>query len=94
MTKDSDTITVTELKGLLQDIHDLRPDIGVRFRVLGGMWQSAFVHLADIHENKVVLKERTSTKLFIISDLVMVVQFELEERFRAFVPNFHYTVKP
>jgi hypothetical protein len=94
MTKDFDTITVTELRALLHEILDLRPDISLRFRVLGSMWQPAFLHITDIFDQKVILRNPASAKVYVIDDINMVTQFELEDRFRTFQPNHHYSIKP
>jgi hypothetical protein len=89
-----DTISVIELKRLLQEVKDRRPDIGVRFRFLGQMWQDHFLTVFLVTENGAVLIDQTNNKTEIISNLADVVQFELDGRFHNFHPYYHYIVQP
>jgi hypothetical protein len=88
-----DTISVIELKRLLQEIKDRRPDICVRFRFLGQMWQDHFLRIFVVTENGAVLIDEANNKTEIISNLSDLVQFELDARFHNFHPYYHYNVQ-
>lgn len=83
-----------ELKRLVQELADLRPDISFRYRLIGEMWQTNFLTILQVTEKGAVLVEETTRRLFIIPDLTSVMQFELDQAFRQFAPHNHYTVEP
>ncbi|HEY3405528.1 MAG TPA: hypothetical protein VGK59_19230 [Ohtaekwangia sp.] len=84
-------ISVAELRRLLFELRALRPEIGVRFRLIGELWQTHFYQIALLTEKGVALNN-DQRKLTIISDLKNVMQFELEQVFQKFQPHFHYSI--
>ena len=94
LTTRNNQIPVTELKRLLHMLKDARPDIRLRFRLAGEMWQSNHLRLIDVSENGAVLNDEHLNKLIYIRDLNKVMQFELEEAFQQYQPHFHYSVRP
>ncbi|MEX1239921.1 MAG: hypothetical protein WEB30_09390 [Cyclobacteriaceae bacterium] len=82
-----------ELKRLLYELQDLRPDISFRYRLMGEMWQPNFLRIMQINEKGAVLIEETSKKLVIIQNLSNVMQFELDHPFRQYEAHNHYTVE-
>lgn len=94
LTTRNNQISVTELKRLLHAIKDSRPDICLRFRLAGEMWQNSHLKLLDVSEKGVVLNDAHLNKLIYIRDLNKVMQFELDEAFQQYQPHFHYSVKP
>jgi hypothetical protein len=93
MIKNDQRVSVTEFKRLLFSLRDLRPDICVRFRILGEMWQTNHMRVIALTENGVVLNDEKGNKLIFIQDLNKVIQFELDHAFQQYQPHFHYTVE-
>jgi hypothetical protein len=88
-----DMISVTELKRLLVDLKERRPDISVRFRLLGEMWFPNFSKITLVPDKGVVLADAATEKLTAIQDLMSVMQFEIDAPFQSFLPFNHYDVK-
>jgi hypothetical protein len=86
-------ISVLELKRLLIELRDKRPDICIRFRLLGEMWFPHFMRIVLVTAKGVVLNNEVSNKLVIINRLSQVIQFELDRRFQNFKPHFHYNLR-
>lgn len=92
MTKKT-LLSALELKRLLIDIKDHEPNICVRFRLIGEMWQVFMMRIVTITENRVLVHDEISNKLISV-DLNNVMQFEIDGRFRDIEPCYHYEVKP
>ena len=90
----SGLVSVLELKRLLVELKDKRPDISIRYRLLGEMWAQHFMRILRITEKGVMLNDEASNKLVIITDLANIMQFEVDNRFQNFQPFYHYEVKP
>ena len=84
-------ISTVELKQILLDIKEHGPKVGVRFRLLGQMWQSNFVHILLLTENRVFVNDEQANKLVSI-DFNDIVQFEIDNAFKTIDPHFHYDV--
>ena len=87
-------ISVLELKRLLIEIKAYRPDICVRYRLLGELWNPSFMKVLLVTERGILLSDEPSNRLISLADLSMVMQFEMDNRFRDFQPHFHYEVIP
>jgi hypothetical protein len=87
-------ITVLELRRLLIELRDKRPDICVRFRLLGEMWFQHFMRITVVHDKGVILNNEVSNKILRVSDLSNVMQFEIDHGFQNFRPHFHYRIRP
>jgi hypothetical protein len=87
-------VAVLELRRLLIELKEHRPDICIRYRLIGQMWAQNFLRVVNITSNGVLLNDETLNKLITISDLSQIMQFELDKPFQAFQPYFHYTVLP
>jgi hypothetical protein len=68
-------IPVLDLRRLLFELKDLRPDIHIRFRIIGEMWQNNHHHVLKLTEKGVALNDEKSNKLIFILDLNNVMQF-------------------
>ena len=90
MSKEKNNISVPELKRLLIEIRDKRPDICIRYRLVGEMWKKNFLRVILVSEKGAVLNDETANTMYIIPDLSNVMQFEIDCRFQAFQPYFHY----
>lgn len=93
MTK-TNQVPVLALKRLLHELKDLRPDIRVRFRLIGEMWQTNHLTILSLTEKGVVLNDERLNKLIFVQDLSNIMQFELDHSFQEYQPHFHYNVGP
>ncbi len=87
-------ISVVELKRLLVDLKSKRPDICIRYRLLGEMWETNAMRVIRVTERGAILNDETLNKLINLSDLSLIMQFEIDAPFQGFQPHFHYNVKP
>lgn len=93
MTLNKTLISTLELKRLMVDLSEKRPDICIRFRLLGELWGVNFLRVTRISEKGAVLLDETHG-LVSISDLNFVMQFEIDKSFQSFQPYYHYEVTP
>jgi hypothetical protein len=93
MTK-THLVPVLELRRLLFELKDLRPDICIRFRLMGEMWQNNHHRVLKLTEKGVALNDGKLNKLIFVQDLNNVMQFEIDQPFQHYQPHFHYTVDP
>jgi hypothetical protein len=87
-------ISVLELRRLLVDVKEKRPDICVRYRLLGEMWVVNSMRVLRVTEKGVMLNDEHSNKLISLPDLSSIMQFEIDAPFQGFQPHFHYNVRP
>ncbi|MBT1703973.1 hypothetical protein [Chryseosolibacter indicus] len=87
-------ISVIDFKRLLKDLREKRPDICIRYRLLGEMWVNHFVSVFYITENGVLLNDDITHRLISIGDLSHIMQFEIDEPFQGYQPYYHYEVHP
>jgi hypothetical protein len=85
-------MSVLELRRLLYALKDSRPDICLRFRLVGEMWQNGYLRLLSVTEKGAALCDDRLSKLVYIHDLCNVMQFELDRAFQQYQPHFHYSV--
>jgi hypothetical protein len=90
--RNKNLISVLELKRLLIDLKDKRPDICFRYRLLGEMWVTNCTSVLYVGDRGLLLSDEVSGKLISISDLSAIMQFELDAPFQGFQPHFHYDV--
>lgn len=95
MLKNTKTfVTVLELKRLLVELKDKRKDISIRFRLIGEMWKPHFLRIIDVTDNGLVVNDEANNTLLFLRDLSVIMQFEMDARFQAYEPHFHYDVVP
>jgi hypothetical protein len=88
-------IAVSQFRQLLIDLKTNRPDICIRYRLLGELWASNFTFVMRVTEKGLLLYDKTQPeKIIFISDISQVMQFELDAPFEGFEPYFHYDVDP
>jgi hypothetical protein len=88
----SNQIQALELKRLLHELKDQRPDICIRFRLIGEMWQPTFFRVVALTDNGVALFDSLSNEIAMIKDLREVVQFEIDGKYQNFHPHDHYDI--
>ena len=94
ITTKKNSVSVLELRQLLYALKDGRPDIGIRFRLIGKLWQKNHLEIFEITEKGVVLRDERKDNVVTVHDLNNVMQFELEHAFQQYQPHFHYPVEP
>lgn len=86
-------ISMLELKRLMVDLSEKRPDICIRFRLLGELWSMTFLRVMRVADKGAVLLDE-SHGLVSVSDLNFIMQFEIDKPFQGFQPYYHYEVTP
>ena len=87
-------ISTLELKRLLFDLKDKRPDVCIRFRLLGEMWAENFMRVIMVTEKGAIFNDESINEFVNVSDIANIMQFEIDNRFQNFQPHYHYEVKP
>jgi hypothetical protein len=87
-------IATLELRRLLFELKDIRPDICIRFRLMGELWQNNFYHVARLTDEGSIFSEESTSKLFVVKDLKAIIQFEIDKPFQNYKPHNHYNVDP
>jgi hypothetical protein len=87
-------ISVTDFRHLLLEIKNIRPDVCIRYRMLGEMWVINFLSVFYVTDKTVVLNDEVNRKMIAITDLSNIMQFEIDKPFNGFQPYFHYEVQP
>lgn len=87
-------IPVIELRRLLVELQDHRPDICIRYRLIGKMWMPHFMKIITVTEHGAVLNDEASKSVVRLSDLSHIIQFEIDKPFQLYHPYFHYEVIP
>lgn len=92
MNRNSNMITVLELRRLLYTIMDNRLNTCFRYRLLGEMWQPNFLRVVEVNEKGVLLHDEVTNSFKCLTDLAQVMQFEIDVAVHNFVPHNHYDV--
>ena len=86
-------ISMLELKRLMIDLAEKRPDICIRFRLLGELWTVNFLRVVKVSDKGGVFFDE-SHGLVSVSDLNFIMQIEIDKPFQGFQPYYHYEVTP
>jgi c-di-GMP-related signal transduction protein len=87
-----DTITTIELKRLIVELLDHSPNTRIRFRAIGNMWEKNYLQIVHTTtDNAVIVQDKKSAQMKFVP-LKQIVEFEIEEKFREFKPQYHYKV--
>ncbi|MFZ6009603.1 MAG: hypothetical protein ACOYXT_04585 [Bacteroidota bacterium] len=100
LEKSASEVSVSELRKLLFELKNFRPDIQVRFRLIGEPWHTNFVSITmltgvsnNFEESKtVVFTDTILNKVLVIQNITNIMQFEIDGPFGFFQPHFHYNV--
>jgi hypothetical protein len=94
MDRAPNLISVEDFKILLNELKMSRPDICIRYRMLGELWAHNFTSVISVIEKSILLRDETRNALISITDISNIMQFELDKPFHGYEPYFHYEVKP
>jgi hypothetical protein len=84
-------IGIIEFKRLLIDLAEKRPDISIRYRQIGHLWNNGFYALKKVLEEDVIFVE-PERQMEIRVPIKNIMQIELDGSFQTYRPNFHYTI--
>lgn len=91
-TLDNKSLTILELKRLLFELKDKRPDICIRYRLIGEMWQENFTKIFTIVENRLFVEDARKGLIIHIQNLANIIQFEIDHSFQNFQAHNHYEI--
>jgi hypothetical protein len=94
MERPQDNVSVITLKRLLVELKEKRPDICIRYRSMGALWNRNFTKVVLVTERGALFNDEVLNKLITVRDLSVIMQFELDNRFQNFHPHFHYNLDP
>ncbi len=87
-------ISVSELRRLLVTISDCRVELGLRYRLMGEMWEPSYMKILGLTDFGLLLNDETKNRVIVIRDLSQIMQFEIDAAFHNYQPYFHYNVDP
>jgi hypothetical protein len=87
------TVSVLEFRRLLHEIKDRRPELCIRFRLMGQLWEPFFMNVLILTEQGGVFGESSRGSTKSLDDLSKVIQFELDKSFHGYQAHFHYEVR-
>lgn len=90
ITKET-SLTVIQLKQLLIGLKEHSTNTCVRIRLLGEMWQTYFMRVVSVTEDRVLLNDEASNQLRSFP-IRQIMQVEIDHKFREFQPHNHYTI--
>lgn len=87
-------ISVNEFKKMLATISDCRAEIGLRYRLIGEMWEQNYMRILRFTDFGLLLNDSSKNRVVVIRDLSQIMQFEIDASFHHYQPYFHYNVNP
>ncbi|HEY0653533.1 MAG TPA: hypothetical protein VGD65_10405 [Chryseosolibacter sp.] len=91
MTTRGTSMTILQLRQLLIGLKEHATNTCVRVRMLGELWQSYFMRVVSVSDDRVLLNDEVSNKLRSFR-LDQIMQVEIDHKFREFQPHDHYTI--
>ncbi|HEY9487847.1 MAG TPA: hypothetical protein VIQ51_05920 [Chryseosolibacter sp.] len=93
MSEPTKKVAILELRRLLVELKEHRPDICIRLRLIGQMWSQKFLRVIRLTEQGgVLLNDENLREFTSIQNLSHIMQFELDKPFQLYQPFFHYDV--
>lgn len=93
MSEPTKKVAILELRRLLVELKEHRPDICIRLRLIGQMWSQKFLRVIRLTEQGgVLLNDENLSQFTAIPNLSHIMQFELDKPFQLYQPFFHYDV--
>jgi hypothetical protein len=85
-------VSPLELKRLLFEINEKRPDVCVRFRLIGEMWTRHFMRIVVVYDGGVLFYDDATRMITRVARLENIMQFEIDNNFQNYQPHYHYDV--
>jgi hypothetical protein len=86
------SLTILELKRLLFELKEKRPDICIRYRLMGELWKKNFMRITSIVENSLVVEDEQARIILGVPNIANIIQLELDNTFQHYQAHFHYDV--
>lgn len=98
---DQDPISIFDLKQLLIELYEVRPDTRIKIRLGNEPWTPNFlsiIHLAGLTNNPpdfqgVIFNDEALQKLVLVKDLQEIRQFIIDKSFPGYKRNVEYNIK-
>jgi hypothetical protein len=87
-------IPVPQFQQLLSQLHSTRPDICIRYRLIGEMWSSRFLSVYHVSNKGALFLDPSSNRIFSVAEFGNIMQFEIDKSFAGLQPYFHYEINP
>lgn len=84
--------SIAALNSLLASIANAPHACLFRYRLMGEMWQSGFMHVIQVSDTGVLLNDHNKGKHVFLADLKNIAQFELDSSHSSYQPHCHYDV--
>lgn len=91
--KNTQLVNALELKQILISLSQYNNHICFRWRQVGELWMRHHCRVTDVKDKTVVLLDESDSRYHLIR-INSIMQFDLDERFQHYQPNFHYDVSP
>ena len=85
-------VSALELKRLLYELKDKRPDVCVRFRLIGEMWNESFMRVFVVQDDAELFFNDTNRMITRVSKMSNIMQFEVDHNFQNYQAHYHYDV--
>lgn len=86
------SVTVLQLRKLLFDLNEKRPDVCIRFRLIGELWMQSFARVSSVTDKGVILTTDHANRVLLVPNLNNVMQFDLDHNFQEYIAHNHYDV--
>jgi hypothetical protein len=86
------SLTILEFKRLLIELKEKRPDICIRYRLIGEMWMDNFTKIRSVVGNSLFVEYERIGMTIHVQNIGNVIQFEIDQNFQQYVAHFHYEV--
>ena len=97
--KENDPISFYELKQLLFEVYEVRPDIKIKVCLADGAWTDflSIIHLAGLTNNPpdfkgIIFNDESVPKLIVVKNLNEIRQFMIDKSYPGFKKNMAYSV--
>ena len=94
MNNAKNLIAVSELKRLLFAISDNHLNVCFRYRLIGEMWKPNFFKVIKVTDESILLNDEQKNELMSLSDLSLIMQFEIDAPVHHYIPHNHYELDP
>lgn len=86
------SLTILELRRLLIELKEKRPDICIRYRLIGEMWMDNFTKIRSVIGNSLFVEYERIGMMIHVPNIGNIIQFEIDQNFQQYAAHFHYEV--
>jgi hypothetical protein len=88
---EDNSLSLLQLRQLLIDIKEHGPNVCVRFRLIGELWQQQMMRVVTVTDDRVLVHDEVNNKLISI-EINHIMQFEVDNKFKVLQPHNHYDI--